>query len=788
MKTHEFPLLLILLMPIFLQAQVKLRIPTQESPIEDLDLSVNRINYLHQYFPQLDGNGLIASIKEYRFDSLDLDLLGKLIPSSSSTARTENHSTQMATILGGRGNSFITGKGVAPEAWLSSTSFLNLSPEPLSYYEQAGIRVQNHSYGLGIENFYGLEAREYDDLVYNNPSLLQVFSAGNMGESTSDEGLYQGIPNYANLTGTFKMAKNVLTVGAVNDSLRVEERSSRGPAYDGRIKPELVAYGEDGTSGSAAIVSGVGILLQQAYLEQQGSFPSVALLRSILINSADDLLNPGPDFISGYGNLNARRALQLLLAKQYWEATISTDTSLTFEIEVPENIHQLKITLAWTDPAAEIDQETALVNDLDLELSNSDQIWHPWVLNAQPDSLALQKNATRAPDHLNNQEQISVNLPKAGKYQLKIMSNQLSAITQNFALSYRLDTLEQFIFTYPAREEQLEADQSHFIRWDYTGEHETAQLWYLDGNTPNWQLIQQDIDLRLGWYKWKSPNRSTPAQFRIDFTEKQVLSDTFLVHPILKADLGYDCGNRLLLEWNPLAGVETYQVFKLSGDRMELEALVKDTFYEALVLEKEPNVFSVAPIIDSQYLGQRSLALQTRLRNQVCYFSNFSGLILGADGFLEIELSTLHRVKSLQLRKWDGEQYQVIQSYPITGFQYFYKDEQLQKGPNFYQVLLELEGSDEVIRSSTNLFYVPLDEVLLYPNPILSGQLLEISLPTFKDRRIQVSDALGRLVLDYDFLSEYDVLETQNWTAGVYFYQVVNEIGQREHQGKIVVR
>jgi len=41
--------------------------------------------------------------------------------------------------------------------------------------------------------------------------------------------------------------------------------SSRGPAYDGRVKPELVAFAEDGSSGAAAIVSGISLVAQQTY-------------------------------------------------------------------------------------------------------------------------------------------------------------------------------------------------------------------------------------------------------------------------------------------------------------------------------------------------------------------------------------------------------------------------------------------------------------------------------------------------------------------------------------------
>ena len=278
----------------FLQAQMTSRIPKQESPLQSLDLSVNRVNYLHQYFPELNGAGMIISLKENRFDSLDLDLLGKKIPSASSDFRFATHATQMATILSGLGNTSKLGRGVAPKSWLSSTSFLNLFPEPIAYYRDAGISVQNHSYGLEVENFYGVEAAAYDKMVFENPGILHVFSAGNKDNDNEKIGPYEAVPDFANLTGTFKMAKNILTVGSVDAFLNPESGSSRGPAYDGRVKPELVAFGEGGTSGAAAIVSGVSILLQQAFWQQNGRLPSTALLRSILVNSADDLETPGP--------------------------------------------------------------------------------------------------------------------------------------------------------------------------------------------------------------------------------------------------------------------------------------------------------------------------------------------------------------------------------------------------------------------------------------------------------------------------------------------------------------
>lgn len=65
---------------------------------------------------------------------------------------------------------------------------------------------------------------------------------------------------------------------------RIHERNS-GPTFDGRIKPDLVAFGQDGSSGAAALVSGVSTLLQQQYANQRsGVRPSASLIKALLLN------------------------------------------------------------------------------------------------------------------------------------------------------------------------------------------------------------------------------------------------------------------------------------------------------------------------------------------------------------------------------------------------------------------------------------------------------------------------------------------------------------------------
>ncbi|MBK7869384.1 MAG: hypothetical protein IPJ74_01215 [Saprospiraceae bacterium] len=48
-------------------------------------------------------------------------------------------------------------------------------PENPKYYDTLNISVQNHSYGVGIENYYGADAAAYDASVINRPELLHIF-------------------------------------------------------------------------------------------------------------------------------------------------------------------------------------------------------------------------------------------------------------------------------------------------------------------------------------------------------------------------------------------------------------------------------------------------------------------------------------------------------------------------------------------------------------------------------------------------------------------------------------
>ena len=299
------------------------RIPKEEIQVGNLDLSVNKINLAHRNFPSVNGDGITVSVKENEPDTTDIDFKGRFLSTSLSSTTVSSHASIMSTMIAGGANSWHLGKGVAWGSTISSSSFAVLLPDANSAYQQYNISVQNHSYGVGVENYYGADAAAYDASAISNGSLLHIFSSGNSGTSSASTGVYAGLNGFANLTGSFKMAKNILTVGATDSFSILAVLSSKGPAHDGRIKPELVAFGEDGSSGAAALASGTALLLQQLYKQVTGVLPPNSLVKAILINSADDVGNAEVDYKNGFGSLNTNNALKTLQVTRLFSGSVT---------------------------------------------------------------------------------------------------------------------------------------------------------------------------------------------------------------------------------------------------------------------------------------------------------------------------------------------------------------------------------------------------------------------------------------------------------------------------------
>ncbi|MBN1641790.1 MAG: S8 family serine peptidase [Anaerolineae bacterium] len=407
----------------------------------------------------LDGSGVTVAIWDNGTDGAHPDLAAH-VPIHPDA---DDHGTHVAGIVGGSGalsassgGSAFEWRGMAPGATMPAYYFHWDGIEMFSADVAYGMVVSNHSYKMNCGGYDG-EAQDADRLVYGNYAYLSwhvhphlpVYAAGNQGvgaqyceqveddETTGPRGYYS----------VLSPAKNVLTVGGVerDTGYALRASSSRGPTYDGRIKPEVVAIGcmystipdlfidsdEDGsddhdypydamcgTSMASPAVAGIAALvtqqLRQAYADASLR-PDPAGLKALLINTATDLVQDpsdpgytplgwdcpdlgeppvyyrGPDFSTGYGVVHARRAVEAAAHVDLVLGSVADGADvLEYTFEVVEGREEIRFTLVWSDPDGDpaLDETVVqLVNDLDVALIDPIGAWHyPWVLDPLPAS------------------------------------------------------------------------------------------------------------------------------------------------------------------------------------------------------------------------------------------------------------------------------------------------------------------------------------------------------------------------------------------------------------------
>jgi subtilisin family serine protease len=472
--------------------------------VTDTGLSTGNIETLH---PDLRGRVRIA--------------IG-LTPSGDWTD-DYGHGTHVAGTIAGSG----AASGAEPEARMYQNSFAGVAPEaelviqavkidplfgsPIGLPDNLndlffqsyvfGARIHNNSWG-DIDVPYGeynLHAAQVDEFVWNHPDMLVVFAAGNEAERMKPDVDEKGTEETAGTSivapGT---AKNCLSVGATENYRPPSENwkgyshltwsvfgfanepeasdyisdnpnglaafSGRGPAFDGRVKPDLVAPGTDiistissaaplshywdvqdehyaylgGTSMACAVVSGAAALVRE-FLEKRGmsTGPSSALLRAVLAAGAEDIspgqygagekqeIHPRPDFAQGWGRLNLDSLFRRSpngAGLQTLDETVGLETGeiRRYSVYVSPNTERLVLALAWSDYPGAPEAGRALVNDLDLIVYT-------------PTGERLLGNGRT--DRLNNLELVEIKLPRRGMYTATVAARNVPFGPQPFALA-----------------------------------------------------------------------------------------------------------------------------------------------------------------------------------------------------------------------------------------------------------------------------------------------------------------------------------------------------------------
>lgn len=762
------------------------RKPSTEIVINTANPYLNRINAAHQAFPGIRGNRIAISVKEDLFDTLDLDLVARYIPTPGTSRVSSSHATIMATLMAGAGNSGDKGLGVAPAARLASADFnVSLFPDEDNYFRQTGISLQNHSYGSGINNVYSPEAAAYDQQTYQSDTILHVFSSGNSGALFANDGLYKNIPGLANLTGNYKQAKNLLLAGGTDGNAAVGNGSSKGPTYDGRVKPDIVVFGEDGTSGAAAMTSGAAALLQESLVQQNGRYPSAALLRALIINSTWSANGIPLSYSSGYGNLDMLAALQAVRDKRYLSGSVNARSTATFELTVPPGTAQARVTLCWNDPPAAVNAPKALVNDLDMQVKDAaGATWQPWVLSIFPKADSLRAAPHRGKDTLNNTEQVTISRPAAGKLQVTVRGTSLATAQQAFHLSYSFTPLNTFAWLNPAGGEIFQAVSMIPLQWSttYPG---TGDISYSLDSGVTWNTVAQGVPLANGRYNWPAPDTFSKVWLRLSLPDTTFNAPVAYISPRLSLRTGYNCEDSALVFWNPQPGAVAYQVMVMNNAYLSSYTLTRDTFFYVPKKTVSAQNFAVTPVAAAGWNGLRSYATNYTLQGVECYIATFLADRTNDNKvMLQLMLGTTAQLRNISWERRSGGGYQTLAVTPISNtVNYSERDDTPPQGLSYYRVRLETTGGRIIYSHDVAVIINTGTKPLLFPNPVTN--ILRILMPDFEEKQVVISDMNGRRILQRTLTNQLEGIGLEQLAPGLYNCTIFDK-GKRVFTGKFV--
>ena len=425
------------------------------------------------------------------------------------------------------------GDGMAPNAQIlfqdignDETGCLSGQLGPFDMYTQAvrgGAFILNNSFGAAPptdaqgnfvpeDNGYFFSDFQADLGLYINEDLLVTDSAGNSGP----------VPNSI---GHASNAKHVVSVGATEHGgdASIAGFSSRGPAHDGRLKPEIVApgvgiisaFGDDddsnplpmfgngpialpkqGTSMAAPTVAGGTALLRQYFMDgfypsgvrntDDRVIPSGALMKATLLNGTRTYPDT-PAMDSGWGRIWLDNNLYFAgddRQLRVWDlpnlSGLSAGEEHVFNVNV-EAGQEFRATLVWRDPPGAGFAGPALVNDLDLEVTRNGETFRGNVFSG------ARSTTGGSADRINPTEQVLFPSPPAGNYQVRVRASSvpgdgtLNSDRQGYALVVSSAQCDSAVTNAPTLD-LAAADQGIAVNIGATAGAQSYQVYRTEGS------------------------------------------------------------------------------------------------------------------------------------------------------------------------------------------------------------------------------------------------------------------------------------------------------------------
>lgn len=759
-----------------------------------------------------DGTGVVIAVGDGGMQGTHIDFQGRILSNSSTTAtQSVWHSDHVSGIIGGAGNLNPQVRGQAPGANLRVYDYYEPYGILSSIYNTDSVRIVSHSLGQVCNSGYDADARSSDLYMKNYPSLMYVHSAGNSG-STSCGGLF----DFKTITGGFKAGKNIITVGNLSKSDVINSSSSKGPLPDGRIKPEVSAVGTNvnstqpnntytlmtGTSMSTPAVTGNLALMYQAYKVKNNAEPEGNLMKAIIMNSADDLGNEGPDFSYGYGRINTRKAVKTIENANYFTGTIATTGSVnTHNITIPANVATAKIMVYWADPAAAAGAAKSLVNNLDAKITDATATAYlPWVLDigATPDESTCSAPAVKGIDSVNNMEQIQLDNPTAGNYTLTVTGKKVPTPNQKYYVTYDYSYTDEVTVTYPNGGESFAPSEVQRLRWDASTGTDPFTLQYSINGGTSWTNISTAIAPDLRYYDWTVPAAATSKQALIKITRNTTsdVSDTSFI--ILKVPTNVTftdvCAGRTTVSWTAVTGATSYDVFVLGDKYTDRAGETSTTSFTVDGVGADQRWYAVrAKLASKNANGRRTIAVaHTNSLTTTCLVPvkliSFDATQKGSEALLSFIVSTESGILNYVIEKSATPNFEnaeivtsikPLNSNTTTNYSYSVLDKKLNlNGITYYRLKIveyakATYSNVKVINAKDKLN----SSFTFSPNP--AKEFVNISInagANITTAKLKLFNALGTEVINQTINRQTTTINTSNLPSGNYFVVINNAI------------
>lgn len=321
----------------------------------------------------------------------------------NATPSNHGHCTYGIVFGNGAGNQTATGMLPLGQGIVANHSFVGVSRATI-LSELVSIHkgmFQTASWGNGRTTLYSSISAEMDDIIFRFDTPITQ-SQSNAGDRMSRPQAW---------------AKNVISVGGVrhgNNAAASDDNwtggASIGPAEDGRIKPDIVAYYDQtyttdrvgiegyqpgdynpnfgGTSGATPIVAGhLGLTIEMFAKGGFGNAPKVPggdvfdnrphamTAKALLINTAKQYAFSGPsaDLTRvhqgwGFPDLAKMYSMRDTMFIVDEDDPVGQGEVASYVLQVPPGQNELKVTMIYRDPPANPTSSLARINNLDVKL------------------------------------------------------------------------------------------------------------------------------------------------------------------------------------------------------------------------------------------------------------------------------------------------------------------------------------------------------------------------------------------------------------------------------------